>query len=226
MSFDLDVAAGEVLGLAGLLGSGRSELLRLVAGAVRRRSGDVQIDGASVPPGDVRAAVDLGLVLSPEERKSDGIFPDLSVRENLGIGCDRGLRAASNSRQREIAAGMVRRLAIACADLEQRAGTLSGGNQQKLLIGRWLAMRPKALLLDEPTRGVDVGARAEIQATIAELASEGMATVVVSSSLEELVATSDRIVALHGRRVVSELSGADRTEGAILRAIAGGEPSP
>jgi monosaccharide-transporting ATPase len=219
--FDLDVAAGEVLGLAGLLGSGRSEILRLLAGVARRTSGDLRVGGAPLPAGDVRAAVDLGLVLSPEERKSDGIFPNLSVRENVAIGCERRFRTASKARQRALAAEMIRRLAIGCADPERRAGTLSGGNQQKTLLGRWLAARPKALLLDEPTRGVDVGARAEIQATVAELAREGMATVYVSSSIEELLLTSDRVLALHGRRVVSEPAGEELSEDAILRAIAG-----
>jgi simple sugar transport system ATP-binding protein len=220
--FDVHLAAGEVLGLAGLLGSGRSELLRLLAGVERRREGEVRVEGAAVPSGDVRAAVDLGLVLSPEERQSEGIFPSLSVRENVAIALDRALRPRSTARQRSVAAEMARRLSIVCSDLEQSAGSLSGGNQQKVLLGRWLAVRPKVLLLDEPTRGVDVGAKAEIQGVVRDLAGQGMAALFVSSALEEVLATSDRALSLHGRRVVSEHRGQDLCEESLLRAIAGG----
>jgi monosaccharide-transporting ATPase len=221
--FDLDLAAGEVLGLAGLLGSGRSELLRLVSGAERRRAGSVRVGGCNLPPGDVRASVDAGLVLTPEERKSEGIFPNLSVRENIAVARDRAFAPASKVRQRALAGEMAQRLSIACADLEQDAGALSGGNQQKVLLARWLATRPKVLLLDEPTRGIDVGAKVEVQDLVRDLAAQGMAAVFVSSALEEILAVCDRAAALHARKVVAELSGAALDLDALVRAIAEGE---
>jgi ABC-type sugar transport system ATPase subunit len=220
--FDLRIAAGEVLGLAGLLGSGRSELLRLLAGSARRSAGEVRLGETDLPPGDVRAAVDAGLVLSPEERQADGIFPSLTVRENLAIAADRALGPLSPARQRGLAAEMIGRFRVACSDPEQEAGTLSGGNQQKLLLGRWLAVRPKVLLLDEPTRGIDVGAKEEIRDAVRDLGAEGMASVFVSSALEEVLESCDRALALHGRRVVSEHAGGDLTVESVLRAIAGG----
>ena len=220
--FDLELAAGEVLGLAGLLGSGRSELLRVLAGVERRTAGEVRLAGTDLPPADVRAAVDAGLVLSPEERQSDGIFPGLSVRENLSIAANRALGPVSAARQRALAEEMIRRFRIACSDPEQEAGSLSGGNQQKVLLGRWLAVRPKVLLLDEPTRGVDVGAKEEIRDAVRGLSAEGMASVLVSSALEEVLESCDRALALHGRRVVSEHAGDRLREELVLRAIAGG----
>jgi monosaccharide-transporting ATPase len=223
--FDLELAAGEVLGLAGLLGSGRSELLRLLAGVERRTDGSVRVGGEPLPPGDVRAAVDRGLVLSPEERQADGILPGLSVRENVAVARARGFGRCSRSEQSALASSLARRLGIACADLEQEAGSLSGGNLQKVLLARWLALEPRVLLLDEPTRGVDVGGKREIEAAILELAGAGLAAAVASSELEEVRALSDRAIALHGRRVVSEHRGEDLAEDRLLRAIAGEAPS-
>jgi ABC-type sugar transport system ATPase subunit len=221
---DLSIAAGEVLGLAGLLGSGRTEILRLLAGVERRTSGDVQLSGEPLPAGDVRAAVDRGLVLSPEERQAEGMFPNLSVRENVAIAAARSLGRSSRADQRALAADLAARLKIACADLEQPAGTLSGGNQQKALLARWLAIEPKALLLDEPTRGVDVGAKAEILAAARELAANGASVVLTSSALEEVLETSDRVLALHDRRIVAEHTGEAIREDVVLRSIAGRAP--
>src|SRR5262249_50406217 len=173
---------------------------RLLAGAERRTAGEVRLGGADLPPGDVRASVDAGLVLSPEERQGDGIFPGLSVRENLAIAAGRALGPAAPARRRALSEEMIRPFLSACADPEQEAGSLSGGNQQKFLLGRWLAVRPKVLLLDEPTRGVDVGAKAEIREAVRDLSGEGMACVLVSSALEEVLESCDRALALHGRR--------------------------
>jgi ribose transport system ATP-binding protein len=144
------------------------------------------------------------------------------VRENVAIAVARALGRASVASQRELAASLAGRLRIACADLEQPAGTLSGGNQQKALFARWLALAPKALLLDEPTRGVDVGAKAEILAAVRELADSGAGVVLTSSALEEVLETSDRVLALHDRRVAAEHAGEGIREDAVLRSIAGG----
>jgi monosaccharide-transporting ATPase len=215
---DVDLAAGEVLGLAGLLGSGRTEILRLLAGAERRSAGDVRLAGESLPAGDVRAAVDAGVALAPEERQAEGIFPALSVRENVAIAAERAFGPASHSAQRALAEALVRRLGVACADLEQPAGTLSGGNQQKVLLARWLALAPRVLLLDEPTRGVDVGAKAEILAAVRDLAAGGTGVAWTSSALEEVLEVSDRVLSLHDRRIAAEHEG-----DAVIRAIAGGK---
>jgi ABC-type sugar transport system ATPase subunit len=219
---DLAIARGEILGLAGLLGSGRTEILRLLAGVERRTGGDVRLGGETVPAGDVRAAVDRGLVLSPEERQAEGVFPNLSVRENVTIAAARAFGRASRAEQRALAAELAARLRIACADLEQPVGTLSGGNQQKALLARWLAISPKALLLDEPTRGVDVGAKAEILAAVRELAEKGASVALTSSALDEVLETADRIVSLHDRRLVAEHRGDAIAEADVIRAIAGG----
>jgi ribose transport system ATP-binding protein len=221
---DLRVAKGEVLGIAGLLGSGRTEILRLIAGAERRSAGEVRLDGTPLPAGDVPAAVDAGLVLSPEERQAEGVFPSLSVRENVAIAANRAFGRVSRTAQRALAARLAARLSIACADLEQPAGTLSGGNQQKTLLARWLAIEPRVLLLDEPTRGVDVGAKAEILAAVRELAASGAGVVLTSSALEEVVGTSDRVLALHDRRIAAEHRGETIREEDLVRSIAGGAP--
>jgi monosaccharide-transporting ATPase len=218
---DVALRAGEVLGVAGLLGSGRSELVRLVFGAERRSAGDVTLAGTALPAGDVRAAVDAGLGCSPEERQSDALLPDMSVRENLLLVVSRALGRRSRAAERALALELARRLGVVCADLDQSVRSLSGGNQQKVILARWIAARPRALLLDEPTRGVDVGAREEIERLVARLADDGLAVLLVSSDLDEVLAGSDRVLVLHARRPVALLSGEERGESAVLDAMAG-----
>jgi len=224
--FDLAVGEGEVLGLAGLLGSGRSEAARLLFGADRATSGRVAVGGRPVKLRSPRAAVRRGIGFCPEDRQAEGILPDLSVRENIVLAVQGRLARAgvvSRRRQLEVAEKFMRRLGIVAAGPEQPVRALSGGNQQKVILARWLAMAPRVLILDEPTRGIDVGAKAEVERLVEELSRGGMAVVFISSELEEVARRSHRVAVLRERRKVAELAGEAVDERAILRAIAGGE---
>jgi simple sugar transport system ATP-binding protein len=219
---DLEVRPGEVLGLAGLLGSGRSELARLLFGAERADAGARTVLGRPVRVRSARDAVALGFGYCPEDRKLDGIVPELSVRENivLALQARRGLlRRIPRREQEALAARWIGALGIRTPGTEQRIRNLSGGNQQKVVIARWLASAPRFLILDEPTRGVDVGAKAEIMRVTSELARSGLAVLFISSELSEVVRCSDRVAVMRDRRKVGELAaGAD--EAAVVRAIA------
>ena len=219
----LDVHAGEVLGLGGLLGSGRSETAKAVVGALPDDTGTVRVAGAELRHRSPAAALRAGVVMLAEDRKSEGIIPSLSVRENIVLAALPRLSRAgvvSAAKQDAVVRLFMDRLRIKASSPEQRVGDLSGGNQQKVLLARWLCMNPKVLLLDEPTRGIDVGAKAEVQALIEELAREGLAVVLISSELEELVEGSDRILVLKDGRVVGRLDGAEVTEQGLLAALA------
>ncbi|MCX4671976.1 sugar ABC transporter ATP-binding protein [Streptomyces sp. NBC_01381] len=221
----LDIRPGEVVGLGGLLGSGRSETAKAIAGALPPDSGRVLIAGAPVRTGSTPAAIRAGISLLPEDRKAEGIVPGLSVRENIALAALPRLSRFGLVDERRMDAlvdTFIKRLRIKASSPHQKVGELSGGNQQKVLLARWLAMNPKVLLLDEPTRGIDVGAKAEVQKLIDELAEEGLAVLLISSDMEELVEGSDRVIVLKDGAVVQELSGADVTEDALLRAIAAG----
>jgi galactofuranose transport system ATP-binding protein len=219
---DLQLRRGEVLGLAGLLGAGRTELARLLFGLERPDRGTLQWLGEPVRIHNPTQAVRLGLALCPEERKFDGIVAELSVRENivLALQARQGLfRFIPRARQRELAARFVQALDIKTADVEKPVGLLSGGNQQKVVLARWLATAPLLLILDEPTRGIDVAAKHDIMARIAELAREGMAVLFISSEMAEVVRVSDRIAVLRDRRKVGELPGGS-SEHAVYQLIA------
>ena len=221
--FDLAIGPGEVVGVAGLLGSGRTETARLLFGADRRDSGTAFVDGREISIGSPERAVAAGFGFCPEERKTDGIVADLSVRENivLALQARRGwARALRRSEQAELADRFIEALDIRPADPEMPIKFLSGGNQQKALLARWLATEPRLLILDEPTRGIDVGAHAEIIRLIDRLRDDGMALVVISSELEELVAYASRVVVLADRRHVAELTGKDISPAAIMASIA------
>ena len=221
--FDLELRPGEVVGLTGLLGSGRTETMRLIFGAERADRGRVEIDGTPVRLGSPRDAVRHGFGYCPEERKSDGIIPDLTVRENivLALQAKRGLRRPLTRREQdEIAMRFIKMLDVRPPDSERPVGLLSGGNQQKVLLARWLATAPRLLLLDEPTRGIDVGAHAEIVRLVRELRDEGLSLLVVSSELDEVVTYSDRVIVLRDRVHVDELRGEDIEVPRILTAIA------
>ncbi|MCX4235005.1 sugar ABC transporter ATP-binding protein [Streptomyces ortus] len=223
----LAIRPGEVVGLGGLLGSGRSETARAIAGALPTGSGRVSVGGAPVRTGSTPAAIRAGISLLPEDRKAEGISPGLSVRENIALAALPGFSRfglVDNARVDKVVDMFVQRLRIKSAGPHQKVGELSGGNQQKVLLARWLAMHPKVLLLDEPTRGIDVGAKAEVQSLIDELAEEGLAVLLISSDTEELIEGSDRIVVLKDGVVVDELTGDAVTEDALMRAIAA-EPS-
>lgn len=221
---DLSVRAGEVVGLAGLLGSGRSELARLLFGVDRADSGTLQVDGRPARIRSPRQAMRLRLAFTPEDRKVAGIVPDLSVRENivLALQASRGpWRKLSRRRQLELAERYIGALGIKTPNPETAVRTLSGGNQQKVLLARWLATEPRLIILDEPTRGIDVGAKQEIQKLVGSLREKGMGILFISGELEEVVRSSQRVVVLRDRRKVGELCGAEVTEGRVMAAIAG-----
>jgi len=221
--FDLDLRSGEVTGLAGLLGAGRTETARLVFGAERADSGSVEADGKSIRLNSPRDAVRHGFGYCPEERKTDGIVADLTVRENIVLALQAKLgifRPLSRREQDEIAARFIKLLDIRPPDPERPLGLLSGGNQQKALLARWLATEPRLLVLDEPTRGIDVGAHAEIIRLIRQLCDRGLALLVISSELDEIVAYSDRVVVLRDRAHVGTLEDDAVSVPSILAAIA------
>ena len=219
----LTVRPGEIVGLGGLLGAGRSETARAIAGAMAVDAGTVTVAGRPVRTGSVPAAMAAGVVMLPEDRKADGIVPGLSVRENIALAALPTLSRAgivSRARQDAIVDRFVTRLRIKASGPDQKVGELSGGNQQKVLLARLLARNPKLLLLDEPTRGIDIGAKAEVQGLIDELAAEGLGVVLISSEFEEVVEGSDSVVVLRDGRVVATLHGAEVTEDALISALA------
>ena len=221
--FDLAIRPGEVVGLAGLLGSGRTETAKLVFGIERADSGEAFVSGRLVRIASPRDAARLGFGFSPEDRKTEGIVAELSIRENiiLALQAQRGwLRQLPRSQQDEIASRFIKLLDIRTPDAEKPIGLLSGGNQQKALLARWLATEPRFLILDEPTRGIDVGAHAEIIRLIERLCEDGLALLVISSELEEIASYSDRVVVLRDRRHVRELSGQEVNADTIMTTIA------
>jgi len=221
--FDLDISEGEVVGVAGLLGSGRTETARLLFGIDVPDSGKASLDGREIRIHSPREAVAAGFGLCPEDRKTDGIIGDLSVRENIALALQarRGwLKRLSSREQAELADRFVKALDIRTTDMEKPVKFLSGGNQQKVILARWLATSPRFLILDEPTRGIDVGAHAEIIALINKLCDEGMALLVISSEIEEIVAYSSRVRVLRDRVHTAELTGKDINAGTIMRTIA------
>ena len=222
----LTVGKGEIVGLAGLLGSGRTECVRAVFGADRADGGTMSFGGRPFAPSNPHDAIAAGIGFVSEDRKAEGIIPELSVRENLTLAILPMLArfgVVSRGRQAEVVERYMRRLGIRASSADQPIRELSGGNQQKVLLARSLCMQPKLLLLDEPTRGIDIGAKAEIQALVNELAAEGLGVLMVSSEVEELVEGSTRVVVLRDGVSVSELSGEDISETAIVHALAGHE---
>ena len=221
--FTLTVHEGEVVGLAGLLGSGRTETANLIFGVTTPDSGTISLRGQEIAINNPRDAVAHRFALCPEDRKVEGIVGDLSVRDNiiLALQARQGwMRPLPRAKVNEIAERYVRALDIRLASLDMPIRLLSGGNQQKALLARWLATNPDFLILDEPTRGIDVGAHAEIIALIEQLAEDGMALLVASSEMEELVAYSTRVTVLRDRVQVQELAGDEITPDNIVRAIA------
>ncbi|MDW4902997.1 ATP-binding cassette domain-containing protein [Streptomyces sp. CB04723] len=225
----LELYAGEVLGLGGLLGSGRSETAKALTGALPLDGGEITVDGKRVGRPTPAAAIRAGISMLPEDRKAEGIVPGLSVRENIVLAAMPRLSRVgivSRAQQDRIVEIFMKRLRIKASGPEQKVGELSGGNQQKVLLARWLCLEPKVLLLDEPTRGIDVGAKAEVQSLIDELAREGLAVLLISSDIEELIEGADRIVVLRGGAVAGELSGDEVDESRLLEVLADHTPSP
>ena len=224
---DIELRAGEVLGLAGLLGSGRTELARLLFALDERDSGDISLDGKPTKLEKPADALGLGIGFCPEDRKHSGIVADLSVRENIALALQArmGLRKfLAPAEQRALAEKLVAALGIKTASIETPIGQLSGGNQQKAIVARWLATQPRVLILDEPTRGIDIAAKQELMNEILELASGGTAVLFISAEIDEVVRVSDRIMVLRDRSKAGELPrGAE--EDAVFSMIAGGTPA-
>jgi len=220
-----EVKAGEVLGMAGLVGAGRTELSEAIFGIREVVEGEILLDGKPIKvrrPGD---AIDAGILLVPEDRRAHGLILPEGAEFNLALPNLKRLshnRLISTGRVREMAQKLVSRLRVKTPNLRQPVGLLSGGNQQKVVFGKWLARDPAVLILDEPTRGVDVGAREEIYTVIDELASSGVAVWMISSDMEEILGMSDRVLVLHEGHLTGELSRSELGEEAIMRLATGG----
>jgi ribose transport system ATP-binding protein len=219
-----DIGKGEIVGMAGLVGAGRSEVARAMFGADRRVGGIVELDGEVVPGTSPQAAIRKGLYLAPEDRRKTGVLTTLTVRENVSLpSLDRLSRAGLVQRKEErVLAGEMRtRLGIKAPTVETPVRGLSGGNQQKVVLAKWLARNPKCLVFDEPTRGIDVGARKEIYDLMRQLADEGVAILMISSDMEEVLAMSDRVLVMHEGKLTGSLTHEQATEESIMRLAVG-----
>lgn len=226
--FSLTLNKGEVLGLAGLLGSGRTEMARLIFGIDSASQGEIHINGKKANINAPRSAMMMGMGFCSEDRKNEGIFADLTVSENiiLALQARTGtLKHLSKKKQLEIAEELIRSLGIKTPSASSEAGQLSGGNQQKMMLARWLATNPVILILDEPTRGIDVGAKLEIMELILGLSRQGMGVIFISSEFEEVIRCSSRIAVLKDKTKIAELAGDEISEAAIMHTIAGGKQS-
>ncbi len=223
--FDLELHPGEVVGLAGLLGSGRTEIAQLLFGIESPDSGSITMNGKVIEDFSPIKSIGRGVALCPEDRKVEGIVGDLTVRENiiLAMQASRGwIKYLNSSEQNEIADRYIKLLNIATPSADQLVKNLSGGNQQKVILARWLATNPQILILDEPTRGIDIGTKAEIQKLVLKLAEEGKSCIFISSELEEVLRTSHRIVVLKEKEKITEYSG-EVAERKIMQSMAGSE---
>jgi rhamnose transport system ATP-binding protein len=224
---DLTVRAGEILGLAGLVGAGRTELARVLFGLTPADRGEILLRGRPVTVSAPAQAVALGIAYVPEDRRHHGVILDMSVAANTTLAT---LRAVSSrgfldfGKERQVAHDFARRLGVKAASIDDPVSNLSGGNQQKVALARWLAANPSVLILDEPTQGVDVGAKAEIHRLMSELAGLGMAIVMISSELPEILGMSDRVVVMHGGTVAGTLPRDRATQEAILELALGHTP--
>ncbi|MGV3490389.1 MAG: ATP-binding cassette domain-containing protein, partial [Devosia sp.] len=225
-SIDLELHAGEILGLAGLVGSGRTELARVLFGIDRCYGGTVLLNGAPIALKSASDAVAAGIFLVPEDRKGEGILLDLPIAENISLPdlatyAPGGLVAPA--KEREQAERSKRDLGIRAPNVMTRTASLSGGNQQKVVLAKWLAMKPKVLMFDEPTRGIDVGAKSEIYRLMRGLADAGVAVLMISSDMEEVIGVSDRIAVMHEGRISGRLERRDFSEENVLT-LAIGQP--
>lgn len=224
-SISLDINRGEVLGLSGLLGSGRSEIVRLVFSVDRLAGGEMALKGEKLHNKSTLSAIRSGFAFCPENRKTEGIVGDLSIRDNiiLALQAKRGMfKSISRAEARKLADEYIEKLEIKTPSADQLIRNLSGGNQQKVILARWLATNPDLLMLDEPTRGIDIGTKAEIQKLVVQLAEQGMAVVFISSEIDEMLRCCDRMIVLRDKKKVAELTGQEISEAAIMHYIAGG----
>ena len=218
------VRAGEIVALAGLVGAGRTEVARAVFGVDRRSAGTVRLDGAQLPPGDPLAAMAAGVALVPEDRRQQGLVMDMGIDQNTALASLSRLRRRGLIRRADegaLAADWAGRLQVKYGRLRDAAATLSGGNQQKVVLGKWLARAPKLLIVDEPTRGIDVGTKAEVHRILDGLCAQGTAVLMISSELPEVLAMADRVIVLREGRVTAELSRAQADEQTVMRAATG-----
>ena len=224
---DLALRPGEILGLAGLVGAGRTSFARALFGIEPALAGEIRLDGEPIPPHGPRAAIARGIYLVPEDRKRSGLVLGMTIAENVTLpDLPRHARAGllAGASERRLAETQRRSLGIRAPAVTAIAGTLSGGNQQKVALARWLAMRPRVILLDEPTRGVDVGAKGEIYALMRGLADRGVAVLMISSDMEEVIGVSDRVAVMHEGRIAGTLERAEVSEAGILRLATGQRP--
>ena len=224
--YDFSIRRGEVNGFTGLLGSGRSESVRAIFGADRVTGGRVRVKGKSVKITNPHDAMKNGIGYLPEDRKRDGIIADLSVRENiiLALQVMKGFfHPMSKAQMKQFADEYIQALQIKTASQDTPIKSLSGGNQQKVILARWLLTHPDYLILDEPTRGIDVGTKLEIQKLVLKLAEENMSVTFISSEIEEMLRTCSRLIVMRDRKIVGELKGDELTQGTVMKTIAGGE---
>ena len=219
-----EVRSGEIVGLAGLVGAGRSEVARAVFGVDRWDGGEVEVAGKPLKPGAPSLAMAAGLALVPEDRRAQGLVMGMSIERNIGL---TGLRATSRAgvmnrgSERSRAVDWAVRLQVKYARLGDLVGTLSGGNQQKVVLAKWLATAPTVLIVDEPTRGIDVGTKAEVHRLLSQLAGQGVAVLMISSDLPEILGMADRVLVMHEGRIAAELDRAEATEQSVLAAATG-----
>ncbi|MCR4887413.1 MAG: sugar ABC transporter ATP-binding protein [Clostridiales bacterium] len=224
--FDFHIRRGEVNGFTGLLGSGRSESVRAIFGADRVTGGEVKVKGKAVRIGTPKQAMKNGIGYLPEDRKRDGIIADLSVRDNiiLALQVMKGFfKPMSKQEMKQFADEYIKALQIKTASQDTPIKSLSGGNQQKVILARWLLTHPDYLILDEPTRGIDVGTKLEIQKLVLKLAEENMSVTFISSEIEEMLRTCSRLIVMRDRKIVGELTGDELTQNHVMKTIAGGE---
>lgn len=221
----INLKKGELIGFAGLLGSGRTETAEMLFGASKTVKGEIFVNGKQIVIHQPFDAIKADIAFCPEDRKRDGIIGDLSIRENimLAVQSRKGfMKPMTRAEQTELANKYIKLLGIATPDCEKKAGELSGGNQQKVILARWMAAQPKILILDEPTRGIDIGAKAEIQRLMLEMCGEGVSVIFISSELDEIIRCSNRIIIMRDREKVAEVDGSSCTQQDILKIIAEG----
>lgn len=221
-SVSFSVRAGEIVGVAGLVGAGRSELARAIVGLDHCDAGQVLVDDRVLPSAKVKAALDAGVALVPEDRQHEGLVLPMNVRENMTMATlpmQSRFGLIDRNAERQLVQELIERLSVKTVDSEVSMSALSGGNQQKVVLAKWLARKPGVLILDEPTRGVDVGAKAQVHALIRELATDGMATLVISSELPELISLCDRILVMREGKISGELPGNSSQEQILALAL-------
>jgi ribose transport system ATP-binding protein len=223
---ELTLRAGEIVGMAGLVGAGRTELLLTLFGVTPALGGTIEVAGKETKIGSPIEAIAAGLALVPEDRKQQGVILEMAVKENLSLASllrDQKNGFLNRAKEDEISHQMIEQMRVKTPSDRQFVQFLSGGNQQKVVLGKWLAMNPKVLLLDEPTRGIDVGAKSEIYGLMEELAGKGMAILFVSSDMEEVLGMSDRVLVMHEGRITGELKREELSEEAVMQLATGGE---